>query len=117
MSAVDDKIWPGMKRRTLLKMGATTGALLAAGAYGRYRWLPPGRSPLLASVDELSRRFFASLDAETRDRVCVAYDHPLRQYHNRGVNGGGLWISDGRFRWEQRQLLTDLFYAGLSEQG
>src|SRR5262245_19032154 len=106
-----------MKRRTLLKLGATAGALMAAGGYVRYRWLPPARSPSLGSVDELARRFFKSLDAETREWVCVGYDHPLRQYHNRGIHGGGLSISSGAFAWEQRRLLTDLFYAGLSEQG
>jgi len=101
----------------MLRAGATLGALLAAGAYGRYRLLPPRRSKVLASVDELARRFFAGLEPDQRERVCVDYDHPLRQYHNRGVWGGGLSIFGGGFSWEQRGLLTDLLYAGLSEEG
>jgi hypothetical protein len=106
-----------MDRRKLLKVGATLGALLAAGTYGRYRLLPPRRSRVLASVDELARRLFAGLDQELRAKACVDYDHPLRQYHNRGVWGGGLSIFSGGFSWEQRGILTDLLYAGLSEAG
>src|SRR5215471_6966762 len=106
-----------MKRRTLLKAAATLGALGAAGTYGRFRWLSPHRSRKLGSVDDLARRFVDSLSPETRRKVCVDYDHPLRQYHNRGVRGGGLEIDADSFTWEQRRMLTDLFYAGLSEQG
>ena len=106
-----------MDRRKMLKVGATLGALMAAGTYGRYRLLPPRRSRSLASLDELARRLFSGLDPELRERVCVDYDHPLRQYHNRGVWGGGLSIFSGGFSWEQRGLLTDLLYAGLSEEG
>jgi len=106
-----------MNRRSLLKVGATLGSLLAAGVWGRYRFLPPRRSRELGSVDELARRFFALLDPEAHEQACVEYDHPLRQYHNRGVWGGGLAIDGGSFDWEQRGLLTDLLYAGLSEQG
>jgi hypothetical protein len=46
----------------------------------------------------------------------VYYSHPLRQYHNRGVWGGGRSILFG-FNREQRRILTDLLYAGLSEEG
>lgn len=106
-----------MNRRTLLKTGSTLGALLAGGAYARYRWFPPRTSAELLPVDELARRFVASLDEATRAEVCVAYEHPLRQYHNRGVGGGGAAIDAGRFSWAQRGLLNDLFHAGLSAAG
>ncbi len=106
-----------MDRRRLLKAGSTLGAMLAFGAYGRYRWLPPRPSRALGPVAELARRFCRSLDPATRERVCVEYDHPLRQYHNRGVGAGGLAIDAGRFTWEQRGMLTDLLHAGLSESG
>jgi len=106
-----------MDRRTLLRRGSTLGALLAGGAYARYRWFPPRASAELLPVDELARRFVASLDAATRAEVCVPYDHPLRQYHNRGVGGGGAPIDAGRFSWAQRGLLNDLFHAGLSRAG
>ena len=67
----------------------------AVGAGVRYAFLPPSPSAVLAPVDELAREFFASLDDEQREQVCVPYDHPLRQYHNRGVAGGGLGILPG----------------------
>ena len=105
-----------MDRRTVLKLGAGVGALAGAGLYGGYRLLPPGRSMTLEPVDVLARRLFASLDDEQRAGACVDYEHPLRQYHNRGVWGGGLGIFRG-FERPQRALLTDLLYAGLSEAG
>jgi uncharacterized protein DUF3500/5'-nucleotidase-like protein len=106
-----------VNRRTLVKGGSTLGVLLAGGIWARFRFLPPGRSRQLLPVDELARRFAASLDDRTRGLACVAYDHPMRQYHNRGVKGGGAPIGSEIFDWEQRRLLTDLLHAGLSEQG
>src|SRR5262245_8189110 len=106
---------PLMNRRTALKMGA--GLLTASGAgVGRYYLVPPRRSNSLDSVDALARRLYTSLDAEQRAETCVSYDHPLRQYHNRGVWGGGRSILFG-FNHQQRQFLTDLLHAGLSEEG
>lgn len=105
-----------MHRRKVLKLGAGLGALAGAGLYGRHRLLPPRPSPVLESVDVLARRLFAGLDDEQRAACCVPYDHPLRQYHNRGVWGGGLGIFAG-FGYEQRAILSDLLYAGLSEVG
>jgi len=67
-------------------------------------------------VDALAQRLYVSLDAEQRAKTCVSYDQPLRQYHNRGVEGGGRSILGG-FTREQRRTLTDLLYAGLSESG
>jgi hypothetical protein len=46
----------------------------------------------------------------------VPYDHPLRQYHNRGVWGGGREVMFG-FSRHQRGILTDLMHAGLSAEG
>src|SRR6267142_7186865 len=105
-----------MNRRTALKVGASLGVLAGTGLYGGYRLLPPGRSRTLESVDALARRFFAGLDQEQRAETCVGYDHPLRQYHNRGVWGGGRSILFG-FNREQRGILTDLLYSGLSAEG
>jgi hypothetical protein len=67
-------------------------------------------------VDALAQRLFASLDAEQRAETCVPYDHPLRQYHNRGVMGGGRDILFG-FSRNQRKILTDLMYAGCPKMG
>ena len=108
--------WRGMNRRTALKLGVAGGAIAGIGAYGGYRFLPPGRSEFLEPVDALARRLYMGLNDEQRAETCVSYDHPLRQYHNRGVWGGGRSILFG-FNREQRRILTDLLYAGLSEEG
>lgn len=105
-----------MNRRTALKLVAGASGLAAAGLYGRDRFVPPGRSRVLEPVDALARRLHESLDDDQRAETCVAYDHPLRQYHNRGVGGGGRSILLG-FDRGQRQILTDLLYAGLSDEG
>src|SRR5262245_3541563 len=105
-----------MNRRTALKFGASLAAVAGTGLYGGYHLLPPGRSRALESVDALAQRLYTSLDLQQRSETCVGYDHPLRQYHNRGVSGGGRSILGG-FTREQRQILTDLLYAGLSATG
>jgi hypothetical protein len=105
-----------MNRRTAIKLGASLGVLAGTGFFSGYRLLPPGRSRLLEPVDTLARRLYLSLDAEQRAATCVEYDHPLRQYHNRGVWGGGSSVFAGFNRY-QRRTITDLLYAGLSEEG
>jgi len=105
-----------MNRRTAIKLGVSAGAAGAAGLLGAYRFLPPSPSRNLESVDVLARRLYDSLDDEQRAETCVAYDHPLRQYHNRGVWGGGRSVLFG-FNRQQRQLLTDLLHSGLSVEG
>lgn len=105
-----------MNRRTALKLGASLGVMAGTGLYGGYRLLPPGPSRTLESVDALARRLYTSLDPDQRAETCVGYDHPLRQYHNRGVWGGGRSILLG-FNREQRRILTDLLYSGLSVEG
>jgi Protein of unknown function (DUF3500)/5'-nucleotidase, C-terminal domain len=104
-----------MNRRSALKLGAGLGLLGGAGLTG-YQFWPPSPSRKLESVDTLARRFYASLDINQKAEACVDYDHPLRQYHNRGVWGGGRSVLLG-FTHEQRQVLTDLLYAGLSSEG
>jgi hypothetical protein len=111
------RIWSArMDRRTALKLGAQMGVLGGIGLAGGYQLVPPSPSRELDRVDVLAQRLFASLDAEQRADTCVSYDHPLRQYHNRGVIGGGRDILFG-FSRHQRKILTDLMYAGLSEDG
>ena len=101
------------RRRVLQGLGAIAGA----GVLGRFALLPPSRSRTLEPADQLATRFFDSLDAGQRAQACVAYDHPLRQLHNKGLWGGGLLATPLNFGWEQRRLLTDLLHAGLSEAG
>ncbi|MGD8375675.1 MAG: DUF3500 domain-containing protein [Acidobacteriota bacterium] len=103
--------------RLTLRGGIALGVLGGAGLYGRYRYLPPAPSPRLDPVDDLAARLFRSLDGSLREAACVPYDHPYRQYHNRGVAGGGVDIDGDRFSWEQRSLLTDLLHAALSGPG
>src|SRR5262252_7034284 len=105
-----------MNRRAALKLGATLGLVAGAGVYGGYRFLPPSPSRKLEPVDVLARRLYIGLDADQPAETCVSYDNPLRQYHNRGVWGGGRSIVFG-FDREQRRILTDLLYAGLSVEG
>src|SRR5262245_59486375 len=105
-----------MNRRSALKLGAGLGVIAGAGFYGGYAFLPPGRSRVLEPADVLARRLYSGLNDEQRAETCVPYDHPLRQYHNRGVWGGGRSIVFG-FSREQRRILTDLLYAGLSDTG
>src|SRR5688572_9928269 len=104
-----------MNRRTAFKVGAGLGVAGGAGLLG-YQVVPPSPSAQLDRVDVLARQFYDSLDAEQRADTCVVYDHPLRQYHNRGVWGGGREVLFG-FSRRQRALLTDLMHAGLSVDG
>src|ERR1041385_684770 len=104
-----------MTRRTALKIGAGVGAAGGAGFLAN-EVVPPSPSPQLERVDALARELYATLDAEQQADTCVSYDHPLRQYHNRGVWGGGREVLFG-FSRKQRQILTDLMFAGLSAEG
>jgi hypothetical protein len=104
-----------MNRRTAFKVGASLGVAGAAGALG-YQVVPPAPSALLQRVDALALQLYATLDEEQRADSCVPYDHPLRQYHNRGVWGGGREVIFG-FSRHQRSILTDLMHAGLSAEG
>ena len=104
-----------MNRRTAFKVGAGLGVAGAAGALG-YHVIPPAPSAQFQRVDALARQLYKTLDAEQREDSCVPYDHPLRQYHNRGVWGGGREVMFG-FSRHQRGILTDLMHAGLSAEG
>ncbi|HEY2381090.1 MAG TPA: DUF3500 domain-containing protein [Terriglobia bacterium] len=104
-----------MNRRTAIKAGGL-GVLTGTGLFGGYWVLPPGPSRVIEPADVLARRLYMGLDAAQRADASVSYDHPLRQYHNRGVWGGGREVLSG-FSREQRGILTDLMYAGLSVEG
>ena len=101
-------------RRQVLKWGVGAGAVAGLGLAGR-ALIPPSPSSRLEPVADLAARLYQSLDEDERAGACFDYDHPLRQYHNRGVDTGGHWaVLLGR---ESRRLLVDLVHAGLSEAG
>lgn len=102
-------------RRQVLQWGAGLGAAAAVGWGGIARLLPPRPSPRLDPVPDLAARLFDALDAGERAEACVGYDHPLRQYHNRGVDTGGIWAL--KLDREARSILVDLVHAGLSATG
>jgi hypothetical protein len=106
-----------MDRRILLKGGLGIGAFAGVGALGRYAILAPPRSERLENVDALAVRVFEGLSEQARAAACVPYDHPLRQYYNRGLWAGGLVVHAASVDWDTRRALTDLFHAGLSEIG
>jgi hypothetical protein len=106
-----------VNRRSLLKGAAGVGAVAGVGALGRYALLAPPRSERLESVDDLAVRIFEALPEALKTRACVAYDHPVRQCHNRGLGMGGVNVNATSFDWDTRCALTDLMHAGLSEIG
>lgn len=101
-----------MKRREFLKSATILGAATASASC-----LSTPDSGVLRAVPELLKLLVGSFDDTLKRDVVVDYDHPLRQYHNRGVSLGGARLGLGSFSWEQLKLVNELFYAGLSEAG
>jgi hypothetical protein len=106
-----------MNRRLLLQGAVGVGLAAGAGALGRYSLLAPPPSGRRAGVDELAAELVAALSPAAKARALFPYDHPLRQYHNRGLWLGGLTVSAAALDWDTRRLLTDVMYAGLSDAG
>lgn len=111
-----------MNRRRVLKVGAGVIGVAAVGAgFAAYRYLPPAPSANLRTPRALAADLLNTLDPEVRGRVLAEYDHPYRQYHNRGVWAGGkdvgINIASEGFSWHQRSLIVDMMHAGLSAQG
>jgi len=86
------------------------------GALG-YRYAPPTPGTHSGTVQELTTRLVASFTPTQRAMFMVDYDHPFRQYHNRGVWGGGELIATSGLSRDQLSLAVDLMYAGLSDRG
>ena len=102
-------------RRQILKWGLGATAIAGVGMAGKSILLPPAPSPVLAPVPELADRLFEVLDEAERAVAVFPYEHPLRQFHNRGVDTGGAWTFF--LARPARQLVVDLVYASLSEAG
>ncbi len=101
-------------RRQVLAMGAGATALAAFGGVRRFL-VAPSPSGTDASVDEIAAGLAATLREAGHDDAFVAYDHPLRQVHNRGVWIEGPWV--GLLPYPARQAVVDLVHASLSERG
>jgi len=101
-------------RRQFLAWGAGLTALAAAGGARRIL-VAPEPSGTTASVDELAAELYEALGAERRAKAVFSYDHPRRQFHNRGLPAGGPFVTF--FPRRVRQLVVDLVYASLSEKG
>ena len=111
-----------MNRRRVLKVGGSVLGLAGLGAgYAGYRLLPPSPNAEIRDPFTLAAEFLDTLDTSQRERVLLDYDHPLRQYHNRGVWAHGeqatMTIASEGLSWKQRSLLVDLMYSGLSPVG
>jgi hypothetical protein len=104
-----------LTRRRILEWGIGLGAIAGVGLVGRAVLLPPRPSAQLDPLPDLAVRLFDALDADEKAEAHVDYDHPLRQYHNRGVDTGGIWAF--KLSREARSMLVDLVHAGLSPQG
>jgi hypothetical protein len=107
-------------RRQVLRWGAgAAGAAVSASALagaGGYLYLkPPQPRQNLAPLRDLAEQLFEMLDDSERTRAVFDYDHPLRQYHNRGVETGGAWAID--LHPATRQMIVDVMYSGLSQPG
>ena len=105
-----------MQRRKLIKHGVL-GAGLGGAALLGYRYTPPAPSKALRDPMTIATELVDSLTPALRDELLVDYNHPFRQYHNRGVWAGGPNIATAGFNRRQLSLVTDLMYAGLSEVG
>ena len=103
-------------RRQVLKWGGVGfGALAGVGVVGRAVLIPPRPSAELAPVPDLAAQLFEMLGEDERAEAVFHYEHPLRQYHNRGVDTGGAWAFF--LSRESRRVLVDLVHAALSESG
>jgi len=106
-----------MNRRQLLKAGAGIAAVAAVGATTRYAVLAPPQRHTGASADELAVEIQDGLSESAKSRACFAWDHPLRQVHNRGLWCGGVAVNAATLDWSARRALTDLLHTHLSEAG
>jgi hypothetical protein len=107
-----------MRRRWLLKAGGTAVAASAvAGGALAYRFIPSTPGHQLGSSSDLANELLESVSPELRRALQVGYDHPYRQYHNRGVWGGGVNVARADLSRAQRNLIVELMHSGLSERG
>ncbi|MEJ0006732.1 MAG: hypothetical protein WDM77_10325 [Steroidobacteraceae bacterium] len=108
-----------ISRRDAVRAVAGLGTLAGIGALARYAFLPP---PAGARLDEermndLATKVFEAVPETARARTCLAFDHPLRQYYNRGLPVGGLNVNAASLGWAARRALTDLIDLNLSPAG
>ena len=91
-------------------------ALAAVAAGARYALLSPpplGTTP----VDALAAQVHSGLSATAKKQACFAFDHPLRQVHNRGLWLGGASVNAATLNWDARRALSTLLRQQLSPEG
>lgn len=104
-----------MKRRNVL-IGGVAGLTAAAG-YTGYRYAPPFPVHSSRSPRAIAQELVNTLNGDQANNLVADWNSPFRQYHNRGVWAGGELIANAGFDRHQLSLNSELFYAGLSEQG
>lgn len=97
-----------------MKWGLGVGAAVGVGVVARVAF-PPRPSRELRPVSELIPELYDSMSESERAAATVPYDHPLRQFHNRGVDTGG--VPAVTLGGTSRAHLVDLVHASLSEVG
>jgi hypothetical protein len=106
-----------INRRGAIGALAGVGTLAGVGALARFAVLPPpGRAPR-DDAAALAASVFEAVPQNARASTCLPFDHPLRQYYNRGLPLGGLKVSAASLGWGARRALTDLVAASLSAAG
>lgn len=105
-----------MKRRHVLQLGILSTGIAGVPALGKVL-TPPLPGTALRPAKTIAIDLFDSLSGELKDIFVVDYDHPLRQYHNRGVWAGGAGIGKVDFSETQLALITELMYSGMSAEG
>ena len=98
-----------MKRRRLLQFGLLGTGFLGGGVFGGRLSRNDLQSPKAIAIE-----LFESFSPELMDAFVVGYDHPMRQYHNRGVRGGGASIWGTDLTSDQVSLIIELMHAGMS---
>jgi hypothetical protein len=106
-----------ISRRRVIKGLAGVG--VAGAVAGAVRWglLAPPPHQTIGDARTLLRSVFEQLSDGARASALVPYDHPLRQYHNRGLWIAGATVAPGALSWGARRDLTDLVVASLSPAG
>jgi hypothetical protein len=104
-----------MKRRHFLQLGLLGTGVVGGSAFGN-QLAASLVSKTLRPPKAIAIDLFDSFSSELKDAFVVGYDDPWRQYHNRGVGGGGTGIGIVDLTSDQQSLMIELMYAGMSSE-